>query len=124
MPETTDTNFQMTAAGVHDMTAIKPCIKKLTKNDKPYYTFEFSYVLDGRVETHKEIIFPSQAGLLLKAFKCKEVKPGVFEWEKDEILNRRIRATVAHQDDKKDPTRKRAVIIAAEPLEEEPSIPF
>lgn len=124
MPERTDTNFQITPEGVYDMTSTKPCVKKLTKTDKPYYTFEFSYVSDGVLDTHKEIVFPSQAGLLLKAFGCKEVKPGVFEWEKDEIVNRRIRATIKHLDDKKDPTKKRASIVAAEPLAEEPSIPF
>ena len=124
MPETTDTNFQITPEGIYAMTATKPCVKRLTKTDKPYYTFELSYVSDGKVDTHKEILFPSQAGLLLKAFGCKEVKPGVFEWEKDEIMNRRIKATIKHIDDKKDSTKKRACIVAAEPMEEEPSIPF
>lgn len=122
MPETTDTNFQITPEGTYVMTATKPCIKKLSKNDKPYYTFEFSYVSEGKVETHKEILFPSQAGLLLKAFGCKEVKTGVFEWEKDEVINRKIKAEIKHLDDKKDPTKKRASIVSAEQVAEE--IPF
>lgn len=125
MRETTDTRFKITTAGTHQMTATKPCIKKMSKSDspKPYYEFYFEFMNDGKLESHLEILFPNQAGMLLRALQCKEVEPGVFDWDKEEIIGRKIVAEIAHIPDRKDKTKLRASIVKAEPVPEE-AVPF
>src|SRR5262245_503174 len=117
MPETTDTRPNLFPAGEYELVATKPCVKKLTKtSSKPYYEFVFEGTVDGELKDHKEILFPSQCGFLLKALQCKEKpgEPGIFVWEKDEIVGRRIKAKIIHEADKKDSTRMRAKIAEAQ----------
>ena len=124
MRETTDTRFKITPKGTFKMTCCAPCLKKMTKSDspKPYYEFKFEYVHEGKMENHLEIIFPSQASTLLRAFKCNEPEPGVFDWDKEEVNGKVILAEIDHIADKKDKTKLRASIVKAEAVVEE--VPF
>ena len=123
MRETTDTRFKIAPAGTWAMTATKPCIKKLSVKNNAYYTFHFEFMNNGSFENHQEIIFPSQSAMILRALQCKETEAGVFDWDKEEIVGRKITATIVHEADKKDSSKIRAKISSAEPIKDE-VIPF
>lgn len=120
MLETTDTSQEITPEGDHSFTIIKPVLKKMSDRGKPYYIFTFEYLHEGTLKTHKEFYMPWMAGEIIKAVGGKEVegKKGVYEWDKDAVVGKKIKATIVHEPDFKDKTKVRAKMT--NPVEEVP----
>lgn len=108
MPEVTDTNPDIYPEGRATLTVNKIPLKKKTEKGNVYYEWEFEGSVDDQPKTFKAFYWPSEMRELLVALGGKEdpEKKGVISWEKEEVLKKRILATVYHLAQKKDPSRK------------------
>lgn len=126
MPEITDTNgkYKITPEGKYKFTVSIPPAKKLSKEGKPYYKFVFEYLNEEKtIETHEQFFLPWMLGDLLRACQCKEIKPGVFSWDKEDVVGKTIDAEIIHEINKKDPTKTMVNMIKIKESEKE-EIPF
>lgn len=107
--ETTDTNQEITPTGDFVFTVSKKVEKRLAeKSQKPFYIFKFEYMKGGQLSTHTEILMTWMAGPMIRALGGKEVKPNVFEWDREAVVGSKVKATIIHEPDFKDPAKMRA----------------
>ena len=74
-----------------------------TNKDKPFFVWKVEYEgIKG-----EQVLMPNMMGDLLRTLKCKEDKPGHFDWETDLMVNQQFEATVTHEMDKGGKVRQR-----------------
>jgi hypothetical protein len=94
MLETTDTNNGL-AVGHYKFTISSPVEKrKFEGKESKYYLFKLMATVDGNLLEHQERIPVWMAGEILRALECKEVKPGVFEWDKEAVVGEMIEGDI------------------------------
>lgn len=62
----------------------------------PCFEFDFVYENEAGLQTWKKKMFKNQIGGLLKACGCKEVSPGRFDWEVEQVRGKYIKCNVVH----------------------------
>lgn len=123
MPERTDTRMKLNPPEGEYLFRVSKVMKIKDESGRSIYPWEFEAMVNGEVITHKERFFPSQLAPLLRALGCREVEPEIFEWEKEEQVNKPVRAKIVHEEHKKTGKkwpRLRDPIAATE----DPIIPF
>lgn len=108
MPEVTDTNPDLYPEGRTTLMVEKIPLKKKTEKGNAYYEWQFEGMVNEQPKALKIFYWPSEMRELLLAVGGKEdpTKKGVITWEKEEVVRRRISATVYHVAQKKDASRK------------------
>lgn len=107
MPEVTDTNPNIFPEGRVRLIVSKVPLKKKTEKGHAFYEWEFEGMVDDQLKNLKVFYWPSEMRDLLLAVGGKEdpAKKGVISWEKDQVVQKRISATVYHVPQRKDPSR-------------------
>jgi len=102
MLETTDTNNGL-PVGHYKLTISAPVEKrKFENNDKKYYLFKFTTTVGENLMDHQERIPVWKASDILKALGCKEITPGVFEWDRDAVVGEMIEGDIVMEKNPKD----------------------
>ncbi len=115
MPETTDVSspFTLTPEGTYKFTVESVPLKRPTKKGMGvYFEFNFFYITEeGDREKHKELLMPWQLGPFLEAFGYQQTTKDKYTWEREEVVNKTIEATIIHEPDYKDKTKTRAKMV-------------
>ena len=103
MGEIVDTNaFPLFPTGKREF-YIENVRKRQAKNDPSikFYSWKLSTSIDGDTMTKDILMFRNQMGPFLMVFGCKEIEPGRFDVDWDEIIGKWFQAIVTHELDRK-----------------------
>lgn len=95
-------------------------VKKYGKSGAEFFIVTLQY--QGGIG--QQMFMPNMMGPLLKALGCQETEPNVWDWDTTEQAGKTFTATIAHQPDKKDPTKMRQHMSEIEKVKDEKEIPF
>lgn len=113
--ERTDTRNFFIEEGTYLFEVLEVKKEQTPKKKKRVYNFKFKVFLeDGTEKEYRERFAVWQVAPLLRALKCREVEEGVFEWELDEVVGRRVWADLYFEESQNGKSYLRMSNIRAE----------
>ena len=103
MTERTDTrsNYADFPEGTFDFTILEIGDKMKAGEKTHYRIWKLGTVIDDVPKSARILLFPWEYGDILRVAGAEEVDEGIFEWEIEDIIDKRIRATTYYSQNPK-----------------------